>query len=576
MFVDWQGRYKLGDFGSYFEKKELSWAKSQVGTLAFMSPQQREVHLGETQSYNPFKADVFGLAVTVFALASLHSPFGPCPLSQCDHMAKTAMDSLSYSLSLKDLLLAMLAATEEARPTMKAVLELVTLQLKEKNVSRKKILTSEVHPETPRVPPPPRKRPNHRVRPLSGDNPFKASAEDELLLGLAAKAAGNHETALRHMQQAYSLQPIATSHLCLPLGSLLAYFARFSEAESILRQGLLAVPLRSEASLLLSNGLIEVLAQAGRWEETVTVCEKTMDESRGTGYQYEQLRTLYYLIKAHVWLKDKRVTPIIEERRKLLEVDSSACISLVKFIRAEKEKEEMHFQAAEREYEEARIESLPLDYTTVCASVDLGVVSHTLQRFELAETQLVQANKLLTQHFPCSLETAHSFYRLGDFYKLRRPDLAEQHYLKASEQSEAFPRLAGFVLSSLGHLYKDKKELKKAEKRYVRACELLSIHQPNALEFATCVASLAGLYQDLGQVAEAEARYKQALDLYAASRPHSLEQAKCEYHLGLLCGTTGRKAEAVQRLETARRLYAAHNFQVGVQMCESCAVSLTR
>lgn len=74
IFIDLQGKYKIGDFGCFFEKKIDTRAKTLAGTLPYMSPQQRQKYAGFVQTYSAFKADVYSLGVTLYALANLDPP----------------------------------------------------------------------------------------------------------------------------------------------------------------------------------------------------------------------------------------------------------------------------------------------------------------------------------------------------------------------------------------------------------------------------------------------------------------------------------------------------------------------
>ena len=73
IFMEREGFYKIGDFGSYFEKKGGNSAVTDVGTgtLPYMSPGQRGLIGGDVESYDAYKSDVFSLGVNTLAFASL-------------------------------------------------------------------------------------------------------------------------------------------------------------------------------------------------------------------------------------------------------------------------------------------------------------------------------------------------------------------------------------------------------------------------------------------------------------------------------------------------------------------------
>jgi serine/threonine protein kinase len=129
IFLNSEDQYKVGDFGCYFEKKYTSLAKTMSGTLAYMSPEQRQVYLGQITEYNPFKTDVFELGMTALAMASLDPPLEPWPLARIDQTANENVQSLPYSSALKNLLLEMLSASEETRSTMQRVQSVAEAEL---------------------------------------------------------------------------------------------------------------------------------------------------------------------------------------------------------------------------------------------------------------------------------------------------------------------------------------------------------------------------------------------------------------------------------------------------------------
>jgi serine/threonine protein kinase len=137
IFMDLQGNYKVGDFGSFFEKKATMHTESVAGTLAYMSPQQRLIIAGQDVKYNPFKSDVFGLGFTTLSLASLALLEQPWMLEGLEQRVKAVLLELQYSQSLKDLLQAMLSVREESRPDMQTVLGVASrLSQPEESLSR--------------------------------------------------------------------------------------------------------------------------------------------------------------------------------------------------------------------------------------------------------------------------------------------------------------------------------------------------------------------------------------------------------------------------------------------------------
>jgi serine/threonine protein kinase len=129
IFINSEDQYKVGDFGCYFEKKYTSQAKTFIGSLVYMSPEQRQVYLDQIIEYNPFKTDVFELGMTALAMASLDPPTEMWPLARIDQTAIENVQPLPYSSTLKSLLLEMLSAREEDRPAMQTVQSAAETQL---------------------------------------------------------------------------------------------------------------------------------------------------------------------------------------------------------------------------------------------------------------------------------------------------------------------------------------------------------------------------------------------------------------------------------------------------------------
>ena len=123
IFMDAKGTYKVGDFGSFYQKKSTEHTNSCAGTLAFMSPLQRQIIAGNEVRYSPFKSDVFGLGMTAVALATLAGSDRPWPLDGLEGMVRETLEELRYSQMIKDLLLAMVRVDEDARITMHEVQE---------------------------------------------------------------------------------------------------------------------------------------------------------------------------------------------------------------------------------------------------------------------------------------------------------------------------------------------------------------------------------------------------------------------------------------------------------------------
>ena len=116
VFMNGQNCYKLGDFGCFFQRKIDSQTLSFAGTFVYQSPQQIRAQSGKG-TYSAFKADVYALAITALAYASLEIP-GTKKVSAIEKA-----NLLSYSQTFKDLVVSMLSHKEKDRPTMQEILQ---------------------------------------------------------------------------------------------------------------------------------------------------------------------------------------------------------------------------------------------------------------------------------------------------------------------------------------------------------------------------------------------------------------------------------------------------------------------
>lgn len=112
--------YKLGDFGSFFTKRDSSITNSTAGDTRYMSPQLREACIRGTE-YNAFKADVFALGASFLHMATLASTEAILSSQLLDDAVARQAAALPYSEQLRTLLRAMLTYEERQRPTMQQI-----------------------------------------------------------------------------------------------------------------------------------------------------------------------------------------------------------------------------------------------------------------------------------------------------------------------------------------------------------------------------------------------------------------------------------------------------------------------
>lgn len=121
IFLDFQGSYKVADFDTYFEKKAtVRPANSEKDANPYSSPQQRLANsaFNRKVAYDPFKSDVYALALTALVYGSLLSP--PSGLWKTEAIDRT-LEALQCCRSLRHLLRDMLIPDDGTRISMELV-----------------------------------------------------------------------------------------------------------------------------------------------------------------------------------------------------------------------------------------------------------------------------------------------------------------------------------------------------------------------------------------------------------------------------------------------------------------------
>lgn len=120
ILLDTDNRFKLCDFGSSWQRSQLSMTNSPAGTLIYMSPQARLSIVSSSNKYNPYKADVYSLGVTALHYVNLSPPvrLGDEGLQSLveEHLAQ-----LTCSERVKECLRAMLNPQEDQRTDIEEV-----------------------------------------------------------------------------------------------------------------------------------------------------------------------------------------------------------------------------------------------------------------------------------------------------------------------------------------------------------------------------------------------------------------------------------------------------------------------
>jgi len=404
-----------------------------------------------------------------------------------------------------------------------------------------------------------------------------------LRLGIECKDLGNYEKARKKLQQARSMLTqldLESPEMSLEQGLTLSHFAQTSEAEAVLRRGLeveAATNPTSDWALRLNNGIAEVHYQAGHWNETVAVCESTLQTWGSSQNAYELCTALFFLASGHNMLGNRKTaTAQVREWTGKLVADTPKSKCVLLYVLADKLRKKVRREEKAMMFEqglELGLQVLPDSYLTACARHRLGTIYKSQQKPEPAEDQFLTAVQIFSSHYPLSLEFANCLHSLGSLYKsTKRTDLAEKQWQRACQIYAAhYPLTLDYTISlhSLGLLYKGMKQAEQAEEQFLKACEVYEVGFSQSLDYANCLNNLGFLYFDLMKQADsAEKVWLQAVQIYTSKYPQSLDHATCLKNLAFLYESKGRKSEAAQRVEQAMKLYAESGNKSKVAECE--------
>lgn len=317
----------------------------------------------------------------------------------------------------------------------------------------------------------------------------------------------------------------------------------------------------SELYSRVRSTLAETYYQAGRWANTVTLCEEIFRSWNHSPHNFEFLRCLYFLSNSHYWLnQDSQGFAAVAKWGGKLTEDSAPCQCLLQCIQANQLRLQGKPEAAKLLYEQALLLDESVAYITTCCKGYLAEVQRSLCHLQEAEKAYLEARQLFSVHFPGSQGYASCLLSLGTLYQsMKKPQTAEEQHLRAVELYSHFASTHSQAksLTSLGLLYRDKKQPENAIQLYLQASFIYSTHFPKSLDYAICLSALGSLYTELNRTNEGEGAYQQAVGLCSTHFPQSRVYADCLYGMGVLCEKKGQKSAAVQKYEGARKIYMA-------------------
>ena len=118
IFIDSEGRYKVGDLGEAKAVKNEVTLTSLRGTVAYMSPECLQAHgLDKSKlEHNPYKSDVYSLGMTLLSMALLTVYETTEQVQALSDRKAALVAELPYSEQFKALLTTMLAPESKSRP----------------------------------------------------------------------------------------------------------------------------------------------------------------------------------------------------------------------------------------------------------------------------------------------------------------------------------------------------------------------------------------------------------------------------------------------------------------------------
>lgn len=381
----------------------------------------------------------------------------------------------------------------------------------------------------------------------------KASAE--------AREAGNYDLALQKAQRGRTwAQQLGRESpvICLELGQGLAHSAQWSEADTILRQGLdlqMTSAPDSELAKQLSNAIAETYLQAGQCMNAKTVCEWTLSTWELNGNQFELLRALCLLYCSVMgYEKSDSSCEFIGQRSYQLVADSPRNECLLQFAsiceQMALDEDEGELKYWVEEALQKALDLLPNSYLTLflwhfCVMQN---ESFSHEDDEKLKKHWTKAHHICTVHYPRSIEFAFHLMLWADLHDMEKADLAEQHILQALQIITDYLPLPAHPLP------KDFQE-------HLNEHLVISIR-------LGCLDLLAKLYRTAGRFQESEAQHLAQYELLAAYCSGSFAFADCVEGLGNFYRQAGRWEEAAQKLEEARVLYIELESDSGMERCE--------
>jgi tetratricopeptide (TPR) repeat protein len=335
--------------------------------------------------------------------------------------------------------------------------------------------------------------------------------------------------------------------------------------------------------LQLNNSLAETYHQSARWQDMMSLSEHTLGVWDASMPATEGIRALYFLITAHYWLQHTKLWVILADWPDKLVVSTNLDRCLMYFIQATLL---MSVEKLEEATDKVALgltlcqQFNPNSYLAACSRITLARIYQDMCMREKTGEQLVQAQKVLSVHFPCCFFAGICLSFLGEYYKsIGKLELAVQKFLAARQlYSQYFP-LSNQLVSCLHNLaifQLTQNRLTESESLFVETLRILNEAFPDSMELGNCYASLGDLYNKMRHTKKAEAHYQKACQHFSAHYPESQEYAESLMELAMLLEAKGKNKKAATKAEAARQIYTNAGCHALAGTCEFVLMRLHR
>jgi len=378
-----------------------------------------------------------------------------------------------------------------------------------------------------------------------------------------ARNIGNYELSLKRITKGRAVLQqwgCTSPAVSLEEGTVFTHFAKWQEAETVLRHGLeeeMRARHDSQLAVQLSNALAMSFLQAGQWDEAEELCQWTLRTWEHTEYQFELLSARFVLYSSFKWIYSNIYNIKESQWSNNVKAETPCCQWLLECIRIIEDDPINNDYAEEaiqgfREAIELGQQLLPSSYFITLAIRWLIHICDNASGLAIHEFQL--RAPFFQVHFPRSFDFVYCISKLGHrFRTLHQRDQEERLWLQAAHILDAyFPSPAIFPLDDdweeldleaiypilvrtdchfhLAELYQKSDRLENAEEQYLQLYQICSQYGPESRGLESILKGLGEVHERQGKREEAVRELKAALYVYTEKKDKSA-MAECQQAL---------------------------------------------